>query len=260
MTPLDLGRRRDVGALIETAFSAWFRHFPVFFTLALIVVAPLRVLIDGVWAGTLDEFDETGTPAPFLVSTLTSWIFMPALVTAMHVVAVQDLAHGRSPTIRRSLGVAVRLFPAVVLVLVLYGLGVVGGMVLLVIPGIWLATRWYFGLQAAVVEGARGAAALRRSAQLVDGTWWRVFGITLLVSILTSLFALPLVLAGVLLHSAGIDDGVLVAVCQVLWDTLGISFTALTTTLLYFDLRVRRGAAETAEQRFAIAPERPHAV
>ncbi len=257
MGTLDLGRRRDVGALIDTAFRAWFRHFPVFFTLALIVVAPLEVLIEGVWAGTLDDFDDTGPLAPALVGGIATWIFMPALVTAMHVVAVQDLGHGRAPTIGHSLRVALGLFPAVALVLVLYGLGVAGGFVLLIVPGVWLATRWYFGLQAAVVEGARGRAALRRSAELVDGSWWRVFGITLLVGIVTAMFALPLALAGVLLHGLGIDGGVVVAACQVLWDTLGISFTALTTTLLYFDLRVRRGAAEPAEQGFAIGPERP---
>ncbi len=61
-------------------------------------------------------------------------------------------------------------------VVVLYLLVTAAGFALLLIPGIWLYARLYFGAQAAVVEGARGADALRVSSRYVDGNWWRVFG------------------------------------------------------------------------------------
>src|ERR687895_2185471 len=108
MAPLDLQRSRDLGALLGAAFPVWLRHFPVFFAMAFIVVAPVMGLVDGVWAGTLDEFTpEDGGPVEAQVASwFCLWIVMPALVTAMHVVAVQDLGRGVQPTIRHSLAVA----------------------------------------------------------------------------------------------------------------------------------------------------------
>jgi hypothetical protein len=254
---LDLQRRRDLGALLDTAFATWFRHFPVFFTLALMVVVPVEVLVDGVWAGTLGDFTPEDVPAgAWAVSTVCQTVVIPALVTAMHVVAVQDLGRDVRPTIRHSLAVAVRVFPHVSVVLVLYTLSVGFGLLLLLIPGIWLAVRWYFGLQAVVIEGERGAGALHRSGELVKGMWWRVFGVALVVYLFTLLFGLPLGLVGIGLDAAGADRTLIVGALQMLWHALGVSFTALIATLLFFDLRARTSEAP-AEERFELGPERP---
>ena len=43
--------------------------------------------------------------------------------------------------------------------------------------GIYLGTRWGFHAQAVLVEEVSATNALRRSRELVTGTWWRVFGI-----------------------------------------------------------------------------------
>ena len=42
--------------------------------------------------------------------------------------------------------------------------------------GIYLGTRWSFHAQAVLVEEVSATNALRRSRELVTGTWWRVFG------------------------------------------------------------------------------------
>jgi hypothetical protein len=239
--PLDLQRSRDLGALFETAFPVWLRHFPVFFALAFIVVAPVMALVDGAWAGTLDEFTpEDGGPwEAQVVSWLCLAIVVPALVTAMHVVVVQDLGRGVTPTLRHSLAVALRVAVPVAIAMVLYTLGMLALGLLLILPGIWIAVRWYFAPQAVVVEGRRGGDALSRSGELVDGMWWRVFGIALLVMLLTTLFGVPLALVGVAVEAAGADTGLVVAAFQIAWNSVGMSFTALVATLLFFDLRVR---------------------
>jgi hypothetical protein len=41
--------------------------------------------------------------------------------------------------------------------------------VLFILPGVYLAVRWYFVPQAVVIDGARGPAALTRSGQIVRG-------------------------------------------------------------------------------------------
>ncbi len=74
MPSLDLTRRRDLGELLGVALRLWLGHLPVFAALAFVVVAPVTLLVDGLWAGTLinDPFDTdaAGPLAPSLVSTV----------------------------------------------------------------------------------------------------------------------------------------------------------------------------------------------
>src|SRR2546430_16884987 len=60
--------------------------------------------------------------------------------------------------------------------LVIAAAGVVLGLFVFILPGIWLFVRWAFVPQAVVLDGRRGVAALQRSAELVTGSWWRGFG------------------------------------------------------------------------------------
>jgi hypothetical protein len=91
-----------------------------------------------------------------------------------------------------------------------------------------------------VVDGRRSTDALRRSAELVDGTWWRVAGITLAANFLVG--GLSAVISAPFLAAARSTDQ---AVFQLIGQTLGgVMFApaaALIMTLLYFDQRLRRG-------------------
>ena len=49
---------------------------------------------------------------------------------------------------------------------------------------IYFAARWGFYGQAVLIEETSATDALRRSGQLVKGTWWRVFGILLAIFLL----------------------------------------------------------------------------
>ena len=258
MQPLDLARRRDLGALLATAFTVWWRHLPVFLTLAFLVIAPLTLVVDGVWLGQLADPDDTGPIVPLIASYVVSMLVVPTIVTAMHVTAVLDLGRGRKPHVGRSTAAALRVFPAVVVVVLIYTVTVAVGFVFLIVPGFWLSVLLYFGAQAAVVDGERGFGALRRSWDLVDGMWWRTFGILALFVLIASVIS---GLTGTLFQVAGVltDNGPLYVGGTVASNTITQSFVALAATLLFFDLRAskepaRRGARADA---FGTHPERP---
>lgn len=106
-----------------------------------------------------------------------------------------------------------------------------------------LYPRWMFAPQAIVVENLGGIAGLRRSWQLVRGTFLRVVGIYILMSILIGLLTsgptYVLQIAVSLLPNfvvATILNQVIVAVITLLVQPL--QFAILT--LLYFDLRIRK--------------------
>ena len=110
--PFDPARPRDLGQLTGDGVRVWRAHFFVLFALALVIVAPVELLVDGLWAGTLDEFGGGDAAlGPSIASELSRALIIPVLVTTMHAHAVQDLAAGRAPSITRSTNAAFRMAP-----------------------------------------------------------------------------------------------------------------------------------------------------
>lgn len=70
---------------------------------------------------------------------------------------------------------ATSLVLPVILVSILTGLAVLGGLILLVIPGIIFSIWFAFGFYALVLDNKRGTEALKHSKSLVAGRWWGVF-------------------------------------------------------------------------------------
>lgn len=236
---VDLRRERDLGDLISTTLALFAPHASVFFTMSLIVVAPVMLLVDGIWGRQLaDGPDAEIALEPALVSGLFTGLVIPALVTALHVRVVEGLARGEAPTVGGAFAAVRDRLAPVFGAIVLYTLVVSAGLVAFIVPGIWLSVRLYFAAQAAVVEKLGPAAALRRSAALTRGSWWRTFGLLLAISLLVGLAgAIVTGLAG----AAG--DGVVYVVAAILVQSVAISLTALFGTLLFFDLRARSAAA-----------------
>ena len=236
---IDLQRPRDVGELVSTMFVVFGRRWLVFLPLTFVVVAPVIVLVDGVWGGVLANGPRVHQPvAAALVSVFLKSTVVPAVVTGLHCVVVAALGEGRRVGIGEAISDLVPRLPRAFGAVLLYIGGVGIGLIALVIPGIWVAIRWYFSVQAAVLERCRPAAAINRSGDLVDGSWWRVLGLWLAMSLITGLLVAPASGA-----SFG-DSGMLWVAANVLAQTLALSLTAIYGTLMFFDLRARQGAAD----------------
>ena len=126
--------------------------------------------------------------------------------------------------------------------MVLAGIGISIGLVLLVVPGVYLAVRWYFVPQAVMVDGARGTRALKRSGELVRGHWWRTFGLLVAANLAAVIPGVILVTPFEAIASSA-DRAVWSLVGTVATETITAPFVALFSTLLYYDLRTRRRGA-----------------
>jgi hypothetical protein len=232
---LDLDRHRTLGELVGQTFELFGRHLGTFLSLTLLVVAPIVIVVDGGWGGALaDGGDADPSVAASGVSTAMGVLVIPPLVTALHVTVVQALARGEQPAVSSALRGAAPRFPAAVGAVALYTVAVALGLVALIIPGAWLAVRWYFAPQAAVVDRLGPADALRRSAQVVEGRWWRTFGCLFAFGVVTALLG-----TGVGAILGGIRDGVLFTAGYVVLQAVIFSLTAIFGTLLFFDSRAR---------------------
>ena len=125
--------------------------------------------------------------------------------------------------------------------------------VLLSLAAAVLAVHLYVRLalapSAMVLERSSVVRSLRRSATLVKGDWWRVFGILLLVLVITSFisqvlqtpFAVQSFTAGLSGEPVeyGTTDVVLQSVGSALALTVVMPFSAAVSALLYVDRRMR---------------------
>jgi hypothetical protein len=237
--PLDLRRPRDVGGLISEGLGLYFREFRTFFLIALAVVVPVEVIVCGIGLGWLtSDYDSTPGAAALIPAATATFVIMP-LVTAASIYALLDVADGRKPRVGSAIQRALDVFAPLVLVIVMYAAGVALGLIALIVPGIYLIVTWGFAVQATVVDGRRGVDSLRRSHELVRGTWWRVAGVTivtmLLVNGLGSLINAPFLAAA---NSTG--SAVFQLVALIVSGTLIAPPAALIITLLYFDQRLRK--------------------
>ncbi len=255
--PLRLIRRRSWGQALNASRRMYRSRFRMFAGIGLAFV-PIMALAAAVQAilfrvagltGATEAVDETN---PFVLSIvleigLLFAILGLAIVQAAVARAMAELDEGRLVDTRRAyrlvrdetgpLAVALGIVVASCLILTLSVIG---------IPiAIWLVGRWAYVAQVVAVEGLGGVAALRRSAQLIRGRWWRS---SLAVISFAALGLVTGPLVGVLLlfaTSASFDVVEIVSSCVYV---VTMPFVAIATTYLYANLRAReRAARRTAE-------------
>jgi hypothetical protein len=124
--------------------------------------------------------------------------------------------------------------------------GIVAGLcaatILLIPLAVFIFVNWSLITQVIVAEHVGPIRALGRSRQIVRGQWWRTFGIFLAIALLSFL---PTIVFG-RLTSAG--DAWLVALGAAVSGAIAAPFVAIAQTLLYADLRARKGEKPFARQ------------
>ena len=139
------------------------------------------------------------------------------------------------------------------------------GLVLFIVPGVWLWGVLAVSVPALMVENIGVRAAMRRSRTLVRGTFWRVWGIralgVLIVGVLTGVASTPFTLIALAVSHQGLSDigdgngGLPIA--YVLITSIGAILTTTFTApvkagidaLLYVDLRMRKEGLDIALQQ-----------
>ncbi|GAB2975673.1 hypothetical protein GCM10023080_045490 [Streptomyces pseudoechinosporeus] len=139
-------------------------------------------------------------------------------------------------------------------------LAVLGGMAASVVA-IWLMVRFSLASPALMLEKQSILKSVSRSAKLVRGSWWRVFGIQLLATIIANVVASIIVIPFAFLAAALSGDGVsgllnsgtgdlgwtfliVSGIGSVIGSMLTFPITAGVAVLLYIDQRIRREALD----------------
>ena len=138
----------------------------------------------------------------------------------------------------------------------------IGGLALIV-GLIWIQVRTLLVAPALMLEGKGFSPTIARAWRLTRGSFWRLLGIYLLVTLLTSIVAqfieVPASIVATVIFddAAGMSFGSFVVngVAQTISMTLTTVFLAAVVALLYVDVRMRREGLDVELARAAGASE-----
>jgi hypothetical protein len=241
--PLRVTRRRAWGQTLAAAARMYATRWPLFVGIALVFVpisllnSALQALVfetEGV-AG-IDTSGESGGVLALFALTIGVTLTLGGLglVQAATSLALADVDAGRRIDPLRAYRRALVRFPSLLGALAVLAVVVVlVGLTVALIPiAVYLAGRWAFVAQAVELEGESSLGALRRSAELVRGRWFKVT-------------SLSVVGAGLALVLGPFVGAVLILVTEAPFTLLNIvagfvyalamPLVALTTSYLYFD-------------------------
>ena len=240
MTQLELRRTREVGALFRDALALFGRHAWLFVTLSAAVVVPAELIVEGIGLERLtSSYDSSPSVAEAAIPTVVEFLVVTPIIVAICIHALHSIADGRRPSPGTVLVAGFEAFTPLFAAVVLAAAGIALGFLALLLPGVYLAIRWYFVPQAVVIDGARGPAALSRSTQLVEGLWWRTFGLVVLANVA---IAIPgfILLAPFAAIAESTDRAVWALVGSAVVTSITAPFVAIYSTLLYYDMRARK--------------------
>lgn len=123
--------------------------------------------------------------AKFLVFLINALCIAPFVTGAAIFYMHQNLTQ-RGATLPDAMARAGEKFSQLVLLTVIVGVILVLGVILLIIPGIYLSVRLSFVFYAVMIENQSAFNAIQRSWQLTQGHWWLLFwSFFLIVIVLT---------------------------------------------------------------------------
>jgi hypothetical protein len=155
------------------------------------------------------------------------------VLSAVLVLMVADLDAGSTPQPGVHVSrVLARLLPLLGL-MVLASLLVTIGLVLFIIPGIWVAVSLVPFVAVFFLEGRGPIATIRRSFELVRGSWWEVFLLVLMIAALN--FAIGLV---------GLAPGAIGFLLAVIANAVTSTVQATVTYFIYAELRRKSDLAD----------------
>ncbi len=250
-TPLSIGQVLDAGFMLyRRAFKA---TVPLTLLASVLGILPMLIMGPQLSLAAL----KPGYFALIFIFSLFGMVVFGAVFARL-----DDVASGRNQlgfiaAIRRGVAKFLPLFGAGII----YGIAVMIGLLLLIVPGVWLSIALAFALNAVILDNVGVIDSFDVSRKLVAGNWWRVVVIlSVAFAILMAITAGVGLLAGLTLPFSRIvqaSNGVAVpnTVGLVVFQLINGAVSAMISPLIYAmsyciyrDLQVRKSGGDLAER------------
>jgi len=231
-----MSQQIDIGRVVTRVFEMYREHAAV-----LLPVAAALFLIEAVLSAVLVEIAWFLFVVAIMVQWAVTYLYQGTVVTL-----VNDVQDGR-----RDFSVA-ELFKSVTPILltlvvagVIAGIAIGIGLILLIAPGLFLATILAVVAPVIVVERKGVFESFSRSRELVSGNGWQVLAVIVI-------FFLILLAVGFVFGIIGAVAGTVGRlILEFIGSVIAAPLFALAASVLYFDLRAAKGEAPPPGGQFA---------
>jgi hypothetical protein len=148
---------------------------------------------------------------------------------------------GRPVDANASYKYALSRIGGLILLALLIGLVVFAGFFLLIIGALIFAVFLSMATPAFIIERKGVTQSMSRSWDLVSGSWWHVFGVIVVATIIAG------IVSGIVTAIAGNDNFFLYWIFSTIGTLITAPFVALVGVVLYVDLRARREGLDAAK-------------
>lgn len=238
----------NVGEIINKSWGYYAKNFKKLLPMMCLLFIPNFILgLVGIFSIYMDQYAATGVY--MLINNLVVLaVFVGSLVFTLW--ASMALAKNLGLIVHEKPITALKeafsdtshlIWPAIYTAVLVF-LAVLGGTILLIIPGLIFSIWFCFAYLAVIFDEKRGVAALKESKKLVSGRWWKIlwrmlapgifYGVFFLIVLNLFTYALEAMIDKESLQfmiANGFVNGILSALLSPL--------TALTSILLYFSAK-----------------------
>jgi hypothetical protein len=193
------------------------------------ILLPMAAVVFGI-TGVLDAILVAVGPGFVYLSFIVSDIAITLFTGLVVGLAINVQGGRRDPSARSLVLTLVPTLPELILIGVIASIGIFVGFILVVIPGVILATLWSVAAPVVVLERPGNLRALRRSRELVRGNGLNVFYVILVMFSLVGIVG-----SGIDLAANSMGSGLGVAV-RIIVEIFTAPLSALAAVVLYFDL------------------------
>jgi hypothetical protein len=174
--------------LFKKSFDAYwarvwsFIGMSLFSLLSIVVLLPFGIVVFAI--SFIPFRNGNYNPTLILVDVLLILlgIFFAIIFGLWSRVALFVLTKEQNMGVKEALSVSWPKIASFFWVSLLLGLAVLGGYILVIIPGIIFGIWFCFSPYVFIEDGTKGTAALKKSKELVKGYWWPVFGRIMLLA------------------------------------------------------------------------------
>lgn len=189
--------------------------------------------------------------ALYAVGSLASIGLWSAMLLRQRSIITLQPAHARAELFE-----ALRRIPALVVLGVLVVVAVAGGLVALLIPGLYLMTALILAWPAAMLDGHGPMNAIRQSLRLVKGDWWRVSAIFTVAFVVALVFYITVfAFVAILLPLFGANDLAMLTAASVVvviaLGAVGVPFYGAVLLAVYGDLNTRKAGGDSPQNSAA---------
>ena len=226
----------DVGAVLREAWDLYKR----FFTRFVLVAAAVFVVLGLASALISSVGDDDGLALVFwgligLIISIVGYFWLQGTL----VEAIRDVRDGRADVPIGELFSRTRpRLPALIAAGLIAGIAVGIGLLLFIVPGLFLLTHWFLIAPVIVLEGRSAGESFGRSWELVRGNAWPAFGLIVLTFVIVILASIVVGLVAAIVL-APLPDVLGDWISSLVVNSLTAPFVALAWTLAYYRLAER---------------------